>query len=207
MSVSRLELTSGFGSTPNVPDAVAASADAAASRRRDTPPRILLATTGALPSTARLALELHDAGARVSLLSPRNHPGHVLDIFENRAIYRAIAPCKSLEAALLRFGADLVIPCDERAVRDLHRLYRETSHRDLRLLINRSIGPAEAFSVVTSRGPARSRAPTRRPGPALGSAAVGPCARRMDGGQSRPVRIEGGRLMVRLRRARHFARQ
>ena len=149
MSVSPLELTAGFGT---VADAAAASSGSSeADCRCGEPPRILLATTGALPSTARLALELHDTGARVSLISPRNHPGRVLDIFDSRTIYRAIAPCRSLEAALLRVGPDLVIPCDERAVRDLHQLYRETGHRGLRLLIQRSIGPAETFPVVTSR--------------------------------------------------------
>nr|WP_294549675.1 ATP-grasp domain-containing protein [uncultured Rhodopila sp.] len=155
MNVSPLELASRFGSAPtapDAPDALAASADlTAADHRRGEPPRILLATTGALPSTARLALELHDAGARVSLISPRHHPGRVLDIFDSRMIYRAIAPCRSLEAALMRTGPDLVIPCDERAVRDLHQLYRGTSHRGLRLLIQRSIGCAETFPVVTSR--------------------------------------------------------
>jgi hypothetical protein len=152
MSLSPLELTSGFGSAPAVPDAVTASPTSAeVDRQRGEPPRIMLATTGGLPSTARLALELHDAGARVSLISPRNHPARVLDVFDSRSIYRAIAPCQSLEAALLRTGPDLVIPCDERAVRDMHRLYRETGYQDLRLLIERSIGPAEAFPVVTSR--------------------------------------------------------
>jgi hypothetical protein len=96
-------------------------------------------------------MELHDAGARVSLIAPRYHPGRVLDIFAQRMVYRAVAPCRSLEAALLRARPELVIPCDERAVRDLHRLHRDTSHRDLRLLIQRSLGRAEAFSVVTSR--------------------------------------------------------
>jgi hypothetical protein len=96
-------------------------------------------------------MELHDSGAQVSLLAPRNHPGRVLDCFVHRMVYRALAPRRSLEAALLRVRPDLVIPCDERTVRDLHQLHRQTRHRDLRLLIEASLGPADEFPVVTSR--------------------------------------------------------
>src|ERR1700710_3001716 len=90
-------------------------------------PHFLLATTGQLPSTARLAMELHDAGARVSLIAPKNHPGWALDLLSHRKTYRALTAPRCLEAALLRFRPDLVIPCDERAVRDLHRIWRDTS--------------------------------------------------------------------------------
>jgi ATP-grasp domain len=117
----------------------------------DRSPRILLATTGRLPSSARLAMELHDSGAQVSLLAPRNHPGKVLDCLAHRMIYRALAPERSLEVALLRLRPDLVIPCDERAVRDLHQLCRRTRHAGLRLLIERSLGPVDSFPVTTSR--------------------------------------------------------
>jgi hypothetical protein len=53
---------------------------------------ILLATTGQLPSTARLAMEFHNAGARVSLIAPSNHPAWTLNLLSHRAIYRAPAP-------------------------------------------------------------------------------------------------------------------
>jgi hypothetical protein len=179
MSVSPSDLITRFGSSTSAVDAAAASAEhPAGCRRRGEPPRILLATTGALPSTARLALELHDAGARVSLISPRNHPGRVLDILYSRKIYRAIAPCRSLEAALMRTGPDLVIPCDERAVRDLHQLCRETRHHGLRLLIQRSTGPAETFPVVTSR--ARLLDLARRLGVRVPPSAPLPSARALD---------------------------
>jgi hypothetical protein len=123
----------------------------AVARKSDQAPHILLTTTGHLPSTARMAIELHEAGAQVSLIAPRNHPGKVLDCLANRMVYRAIAPLQSLESALNRARPDLVVPCDERTVRDLHRLCRETRHADIRLLIERSLGPAESFPVVASR--------------------------------------------------------
>ena len=114
-------------------------------------PHILLATTGQLPSTARLAIELHDAGARVSLIAPSNHPGRTLDFLSHRVTYRALAPRTSLEAMLARTAPDLVIPCDERTVRDLHAIWRDTSNQAVKRLIGTSTAPAESFSTITSR--------------------------------------------------------
>jgi carbamoylphosphate synthase large subunit len=120
-------------------------------RRMNRDPHILLATTGQLPSTARLAMELHDAGARVSLIGPNNHPGRALDFLSHRSIYRALAPQRCLEAALRRLRPDMVIPCDERTVRDLHAIWRSTRHRYVKELIGQSTAPAESFSIITSR--------------------------------------------------------
>ena len=114
-------------------------------------PHILLATTGQLPSTARLAMELHAADARVSLISPSNHPAKALDLFAHTTTYRALSPRHSLEGVLLRLRPDVVIPCDERAVRDLHTIWRQTRHQDVRSLIEQSAGPAANFPTVTSR--------------------------------------------------------
>lgn len=114
-------------------------------------PHILLATTGRLPSTARLAMELHDAGARVSLMAPGNHPARVLDFFSDTVLYRASAPLRCLSAALTRLRPDLVISCDERTVRDLHALCRETRDANLRALIQASSAPMASFDTMTSR--------------------------------------------------------
>jgi hypothetical protein len=114
-------------------------------------PHILLATTGQLPSTARLAIELHDAGARVSLISPRKHPARVLHLMANQVIYRALSPKRSLECALLRLRPDLVVPCDELAVRDLHAICLKTKNPEVRRLIQRSTCPVENYPTVTSR--------------------------------------------------------
>ena len=114
-------------------------------------PHILLATTGQLPSTARLAMELHEAGARVSLIAPANHPARALDLITDPVTYRAMAPLRSLEAALLRLRPDMVIPCDERTVRDLHAIWRATRHASVKQLIENSTAPARNFPTITSR--------------------------------------------------------
>lgn len=46
---------------------------------------------------------------------------------------------------------DLIIPCDERAVQHLHRLFQETRDHDTRTGIERSIGAAENFHSIEAR--------------------------------------------------------
>jgi hypothetical protein len=96
-------------------------------------------------------MELHDAGARVSLTSPRGHPARVLELVQQRLIYRALHPTRSLESALLRLRPDLVIPCDERAVRDLHSICRSTRDPEVKRLILQSTSPSENYPTITSR--------------------------------------------------------
>jgi carbamoylphosphate synthase large subunit len=152
MRATRAEFVSGRDAPPFVPDAVRTVADIASpDRQLHRDPHILLATTGQLPSTARLAMELHEAGARISLIAPNSHPARALGFISNRLIYRAIVPRRSLEAALLRFQPDMVIPCDERTVRDLHALWRETRHQHVKLLIEKSTAPAPSYDIITSR--------------------------------------------------------
>ncbi len=146
-----LEFTSNYETQSMMINVGRPPSPAASRRRTSCEPRVLLATTGLLPSTARLAMELHDAGADVCLVSPRNHPARVLTFFTDRMVYSAILPPKSLEAALLRLRPDLVIPCDERTIRDLHQVWRSTRDQDARLLIERSVGRADIFPTVTSR--------------------------------------------------------
>ena len=80
MPVAPAEFTSGFDQRLFVQQSVRPVADSKTSERKPIrDPHILLATTGQLPSTARLAMELHEAGAQISLIAPRNHPARVLD--------------------------------------------------------------------------------------------------------------------------------
>ena len=144
--------TADFTARGFAPEVVVPVADHAVSDGKPTGvPHILLATTGQLPSTARLAIELHDAGARVSLIGPSNHPAKTLSLVSDRLIYRAMAPRLSLERALLRLRPDTVIPCDERTVRDLHAIWRDTRHPSVKRLIERSTAPGVNFATITSR--------------------------------------------------------
>src|ERR1700743_3764508 len=102
MRVAPAELTSAFRPHAFVEDAVRSADVVSGSEQHAHEPHVLLATTGQLPSTARMAMELHDAGAKVSLIAPNVHPARTLTLLEKCLTYRASAPRRCLEAALLR---------------------------------------------------------------------------------------------------------
>lgn len=114
-------------------------------------PHVLLATTSHLPSTARLAMELHDAGAQVSLIAPRDHPSRALTFLSECRVYRALTPRRCLESHLAKLRPDMVIPCDERTVRDLHAIWQSTKDQYVKSLIERSTAPAKSFPTIISR--------------------------------------------------------
>jgi hypothetical protein len=152
MHVAVTELASGFAPHGFADHAVRSSDVAPIQERQVTrDSHILLATTGQLPSTARLAMELHEAGAQVSLIAPNNHSAWTLQLLRNRDTLRARAPRRGLEAALLRLRPDMVIPCDERTVRDLHAVAGRTSHDSVKRLIEASTAPAVSYPIITSR--------------------------------------------------------
>jgi hypothetical protein len=114
-------------------------------------PRILLTTTCHLPSTARLAMEFADAGAQVAVLSPADHPALVMTFLSHRLTYHAMRPLRALRVAIERAAPDLVIPCDERAVRHLHQLHALARQHTVRDTIERSLGPPVSFGLTTTR--------------------------------------------------------
>ena len=115
------------------------------------PLNVLVSTTCHLASTARLTMALSQAGASVSIIHPGSHPVSAVHAPVRHFRYSAVQPLVSLEGAIDRAKADLVIPCDERAVRDLHRLHAVTRNRGVRALIERSLGPERSFPIATTR--------------------------------------------------------
>jgi hypothetical protein len=152
MRLAATELATRFSPRTFVDEAVHIASTAADTDRQVAHhPHVLLATTGQLPSTARLAMELHEAGAQVSLIAPDNHPAWALVLFCHRVTYRATAPQHCLEATLRRLGPDLVIPCDERTVRDLHAIARNTKNAGVKRLVEASTAPTVNHPVIASR--------------------------------------------------------
>ena len=99
--------------------------------------------------SARLAVALHRHGCHVSAVCPAEHPlTHVSGI---RRIYRyrGIFSLSNLGRALTECQPDVVVPCDDGAVAQLHALHELDP--SLRSLIERSLGPPESYSVVESR--------------------------------------------------------
>lgn len=101
------------------------------------------------PLSARLAAALHRLGCSVSALCPPKHPlTHVSGI---RRIYHygGIFSLASVRHALHDCRPDIVIPCDDGVVAQLHALHALDS--SLRSLIERSLGPPESYPVADSR--------------------------------------------------------
>ncbi len=118
---------------------------------RSAPPKVLLATTCHLASTARLAMAVAQAGGIVSAVHPGSHPLDATRAPVHRMPYSALHPLQSLQNAIDRSEADIIIPCDERAVRHLHRLHAGTARAATRLLIERSLGDPVSFDIAATR--------------------------------------------------------
>lgn len=119
-------------------------------------PRALVMTARRWLTTTRLALELSDSGFSVDALCPHGHSlAHVS--FVRRAYrYNALRAFTSLRNAIQASEPDLLIPCDEDSVAQLHRLYADTKSADveaerLRLLIERSLGDPKQFPIIHAR--------------------------------------------------------
>jgi len=118
---------------------------------------VLVTTTTWWPTSAHLAISLASAGLSVSALYPRRgHPLARTSVLTGRFVYDSLAPLKSLVDAIRSSSADLIVPCDDRAVFHLHRLHAAAvtggpSMQAIAQLIERSLGNPAAFSIVRSR--------------------------------------------------------
>ena len=110
---------------------------------------MLLVTTCWWPFLARFAHLLAGAGCQVSVLCPRGHPVRTVPgvtVFEQSAF----RPTQALSAAIAACSPAMIIPADDRAVSNLHRLHREGSDTE-RSLVERSLGSPHGYPVTTSR--------------------------------------------------------
>jgi len=132
--------------------------------------RIMLTTTCHSPSVALLAIGFANNGCAVSVLGPRDHPARKARAISRCLSYSALRPLHSIEAAVAAARPDLVIPCDERAVRHLHWLHAASHSAAVRRLIERSLGNPGAYRLSEERhalliaaGEAGARVPTTQP--------------------------------------------
>jgi ATP-grasp domain len=101
------------------------------------------------PSSARLASVLARRGCRVSVLCPARHPLTHLSGLQELRHYSGVSSLASLRRSLIEIRPDVIVPCDDGVVAQLHELHsREPS---LRPLIESSIGPSESYPIVSSR--------------------------------------------------------
>jgi hypothetical protein len=119
--------------------------------------KILLTATNRWPSSARLTVEFSRAGHFVSILCPaHNHPSRKVRVIHRTFPYKPLSPLDSVANAIETAKPDIVIPCDDLAVRHLHQLYstkraRDASQVDIAALIVRSLGHPDSYATVDSR--------------------------------------------------------
>ncbi len=120
-------------------------------------PKILLTDTSWWPCASRLALAFTKAGCAVSAVyPPSGHPLSKTSVVQQRFPYRAIDPTGSVKVAIETVNPDMVLPCDDRAVRHLHELYAQTTDQSassskMRALIEQSLGSPGNYFVASSR--------------------------------------------------------
>jgi Carbamoyl-phosphate synthase L chain, ATP binding domain len=118
---------------------------------------VLLASTAWWSSPAQLAIAIARAGCEVAAIYPaKGHPLSKTKAVSTRFVYRPFRPWRSLLDAILASRPQAIIPCDDRAVVHLHQLYEASQRMGdagtyVGNLIEHSLGPADSFSVVSSR--------------------------------------------------------
>ena len=120
-------------------------------------PGILLVDTNRWPLAARLASSFLNLGCRVAAVCPvPGHPIRKVRGFTHLYPHAGRHPLESLRAAIEAFAPDMIVPLCDRSVQHLHELHtRCNSETEVdsrtRRLIERSLGPAESFSIASSR--------------------------------------------------------
>ena len=112
-------------------------------------PHVLLASTLWWPLSARLAMRFVDYGCEVSAICPRGHVLRHVPGMGRIYDYRPIDSLSSLASALERAKPDIVIPCDDRVVWQLHELHAQRPQ--LRPLIESSLGRPSEYPIVARR--------------------------------------------------------
>jgi len=119
--------------------------------------KVLLADTNRWALSARLAISLMEVGCEVSAVCPSQaHPLKKTRSIRRIFRYSGVHPVHSLNSAIKLADPDIVVPCCDRSVEHLHELYSRAQSRGgagaaTIALIERSLGPRQSHSIVSSR--------------------------------------------------------
>jgi hypothetical protein len=102
------------------------------------------------PSAARLAMAFVRHGCNVSAVCPPGHPLRFVTGISSIYPYQGLAPIGLLRSAIRAAQPDLIVPCDDMAVWQLHALH--AGETDLQPLIELSLGAPDAYSAIQQRG-------------------------------------------------------
>jgi carbamoylphosphate synthase large subunit len=101
------------------------------------------------PLSARLSMALKRHGCDVAVLCPDGHPLNTVSGIAQRYRYRGMSSLASLRHAIAAATPDMLVPCDDGVVAQLHALH--DLEPSMRPLIERSLGPPASYPVVRSR--------------------------------------------------------
>jgi hypothetical protein len=111
---------------------------------------VLVGATTWWPLAARLAMAFLRNGCRVAAICPPGHPLRFVDGIETVYTYSGLSSLGSLKAAITATNPDLIASCDDGVVWQLHLIHE--AEPALRAIIERSLGPAEHYPTIRSRG-------------------------------------------------------
>lgn len=112
-------------------------------------PSVLIVAAKWWSLSARLAADLAHRGCRVSALCPRRHPLSFVAGLERIEPYAGVKSELCLARTIAAVGPDLIVPCDDGVVAQLHALHAKDAA--LRPLIEASVGDPASFPVARSR--------------------------------------------------------
>jgi thioredoxin reductase len=110
---------------------------------------VLISATTSWPLSARLAVRLIAHGCAVHALCPPGDALRTVSGIGRVQGYSGFDPLAALERAIAAADPDIIVPCDDRAVWQLHELHARRP--DLRKVIEASTGDPASFATVRSR--------------------------------------------------------
>jgi hypothetical protein len=110
---------------------------------------ILLAASTWFPLSTHLAMAFLRHGCSVAAICPKGHTLRLVPGIGTLYRYNGTRSLQSLHQAILSAQPDLLVPCDDGVVYQLHKLHAQ--HPALRSLIERSLGAPDAYPIVESR--------------------------------------------------------
>jgi len=112
-------------------------------------PLVLIVAAKWWALSARMAAALHRHGCRVSAICPAGHPLTLVSGMRRIYHYGGVFSLTSLRRAIEDCRPDVIIPCDDGVVAQLHALHELDS--SLRPLIEHSLGSPDSFGIVQNR--------------------------------------------------------
>jgi ATP-grasp domain len=112
-------------------------------------PSVLLVAAKWWPLSARLAIALVRHRCRVRVVCPAGHLLTHISGLDRVDRYAGLDSLACLRRSLREFNPDIIVPCDDGVVAQLHALHRQQP--TMREAIERSLGSPENYSIVSSR--------------------------------------------------------